>query len=159
MLATFRDLDYSVEWRMINAADYGFAQRRRRVFIFAYKNGLSFDCEQGQYSKEEIVFKNGFFAKPFAVKDEPYKNRIDSVELPEDIVEISDEFSFTFHPAGVMRNGEIFTAHVDPIQIEPTTLGEILLDETEIDEKFYLSKEEEEKFDYMRGPKKIERQS
>src|SRR5699024_1084751 len=42
MLATFRDLNYTVEWRVINAAEYGFAQRRRRVFIFAYKNDLSF---------------------------------------------------------------------------------------------------------------------
>ena len=33
MLATFRDLGYSVEWRVINAAEYGQAQRRRRVFI------------------------------------------------------------------------------------------------------------------------------
>src|SRR4029079_9899017 len=45
MLATFRDLDDSVEWRVINAAEYGFAQRRRRVFIFAYKNGISFEMD------------------------------------------------------------------------------------------------------------------
>src|SRR5699024_9873088 len=43
MLATLRDLDYSVEWRMINAADYGMSQRRRRVFIFAYKNSTVFN--------------------------------------------------------------------------------------------------------------------
>src|SRR5699024_12880585 len=29
MLATFQHLNYSVEWRVINAADYGFPQRRR----------------------------------------------------------------------------------------------------------------------------------
>ena len=36
ILASLADLDYMVEWRVINAADYGMPQRRRRVFIFAY---------------------------------------------------------------------------------------------------------------------------
>ena len=38
ILACFNDLGYTVEWRVINAAEYGFAQRRRRTFIFACKN-------------------------------------------------------------------------------------------------------------------------
>ena len=35
ILKTFADLGYNLEWRIINAADYGGVQRRRRVFIFA----------------------------------------------------------------------------------------------------------------------------
>src|SRR5690606_37310943 len=97
MLATFRDLNYSVEWRVINAADYGFAQRRRRVFIFAYKNGTGFYDNQKDITPEEIVFENGFFAKPFPVSDKPYKDRIAFTSLPEDLVSISDNFSFSFH--------------------------------------------------------------
>lgn len=34
ILACFNDLGYTVEWRVINAAEYGFAQRRRRTFYF-----------------------------------------------------------------------------------------------------------------------------
>ena len=157
MLATFRNLGYSVEWRVINAAEYGFAQRRRRVFIFAYKNGISFEESQRKFDDNEIIFREGFFAKPFPVHSEPYKERIGAELLPEDIVEISDEFSFNFHTAGIMRNGKIFTAHVDPVLKKPTTLKDILLDENLIDDKFYLTPENEEKFDYLRGPKKIER--
>lgn len=41
MLSTLNELGYSVEWRVINAADYGNAQRRRRVFIFGYKKILN----------------------------------------------------------------------------------------------------------------------
>ncbi|MBW8347932.1 DNA (cytosine-5-)-methyltransferase [Bacillus sp. IITD106] len=159
MLATFRDLNYSVEWRVINAADYGFAQRRRRVFIFAYKNHISFGMNQQHLKGNEIIFKDGFFAKTFPVHGEPYKDRINTEELPIDIVKISDEFSFNFHTAGLMRNGKIFTAHVNPILKKPTTLKEIILDEEYIDEKFYLTPEAEDKFDYLRGPKKIERTS
>lgn len=159
MLTTFRDLGYTVEWRVINAADYGFAQRRRRVFIFAYKNGIAFADSQNGFSHEEIVFKEGFFAKPFPIKEEPYKNRVDSKKLPKDIIDVSDNFSFNFHTAGIMRNGKIYTVHADPILMKPTPLGDILLAEELIDEKYYLSPEVEEKFNYLRGPKKIERTS
>ncbi len=157
MLGTFRNLGYTVEWRVINAAEYGFAQRRRRVFIFAYKNGISFSENQQQLNPKEIIFHNGFFAKPFPVKDVPYKNREASNEIAIDRVEISDNFTFNFYNAGIMRDGYIYTAHVEPIEIEPTPLAEILINEDEVDEKFYLSKEDEKKFEYLRGPKKIPR--
>ena len=159
MLATFDALGYDVEWRVINAAEYGFAQRRRRVFIFGYRRDLNFAEQQNQLTPEEIVFKKGFFAKPFSVKEEPYKKRMNEGELLDDIVEISDTFSFTFHPAGVMRDGKIFSAHTVPVEHEPITLGEILLDESEVDKKYYLTPEQIEKFDYLRGPKRIERTS
>ncbi|WP_339252952.1 DNA (cytosine-5-)-methyltransferase [Sporosarcina sp. FSL W8-0480] len=159
MLATFRDLGYSVEWRVINAAEYGFAQRRRRVFIFAYKNNISFEESQRELDDYDIVFEKGFFAKSFPVEKEPYKNRIERDLLPEDIVKISDEYSLNFHTAGIMRNGGIYTAHVDPIMKKPTPLKDILIDENMVEEKFYLTTEVEEKFKYLRGPKKIERTS
>jgi DNA (cytosine-5)-methyltransferase 1 len=159
MLATFRDLDYTVEWRVINAAEYGFAQRRRRIFIFAYKNGIAFEQAQNNYSEDEIVFKEGFFAKPFLVENEPYKDRITSVTLPTDIVSISDNFLFGFHTAGYMKEGQVFTSHVIPIVEKPTTLRDILMTESEVDEKFYLSDSTSEKFAYLRGPKKIERKT
>ncbi|NCU17456.1 DNA (cytosine-5-)-methyltransferase [Pallidibacillus pasinlerensis] len=159
MLATFRDLGYTVEWRVINAADYGHAQRRRRIFIFAYKNGITFDKEQRELTPEEIVYKEGFFAKPFPIEQEPYKNRIAEVVLPLDIVDISDNFSFNFHPSGIMRDGDVYTVHQTPIGENPVPLKDILVDESEVDEKYYLTKEMEEKFAYLRGPKKIERTS
>lgn len=159
MLATFRDLGYNVEWRVINAADYGFAQRRRRTFIFAYRKDKIFNLEQNQYSLEEIVYKKGFFAKPFPIYEEPYKGRAHSTELDEDIVKVSDEFKWDFHTGGFMRDGKIFSAHVNPIVVTPTPLKDILLDESRIEDKFYLTPEMEEKFKYLRGPKKIQRTS
>ena len=159
MLATFRDLDYTVEWRVINAADYGFAQRRRRVFIFAYKNGISFGQAQSNFSEDQIVYNEGFFAKPFPVEFEPYKNRISSVTLPDDIVSISETFSFGFHTAGYMKDGYVFTTQVIPKEEKAITLREILINEDDVDEKFYLSEAAIEKFAYLRGPKKIERKT
>src|SRR5699024_9831921 len=159
MLATFQHFDYSVEWRVINAADYGFPQRRRRVFIFAYKNDLSFEQSQKDIKAEDIVFEKGFFAPSFPVHETPFKNRESKTTLLNDIVQIYDEFSHNFHTAGIMRYCEIYTAQPITVEKKATTLGEIKLDEAEIDSKYYLSAEAEDKFEYLRGPKKVERVS
>ena len=37
ILKRLNTLKYAVEWRIVNAADYGFPQKRRRIFILAYK--------------------------------------------------------------------------------------------------------------------------
>src|SRR5699024_3550569 len=159
MLATFQHMGYSVEWRVINAADYGFPQRRRRVFIFAYKNDISFEKSQKNIKKEDIVFEKGFFAPSFPVHHTAYKNRSDYATLPDDLVEISDEFSFNFHTAGIMRYGEVYTAQPIPVEKKAITLGEIKLAESDVDSKYYLTPEAEEKFEYWRGAKKVKRVS
>ena len=156
MLATFRNLGYSVEWRVINAADYGHAQRRRRVFIFAYKNHLPFAKMQEQMTMEHVIFKDGFFARKFPVHELPYNGRINSDILPDDIVDISDNYSFNFFTAGVMIDGKFTTAQVTPNGEEPKPLRDIIL-QGEVDEKYYLTPEQEEKFKFLRGPKKIPR--
>lgn len=159
MLATFRDLGYIVEWRVINAAEYGTAQRRRRIFIFAYDKSLAFAERQLKKSTAEILLKDGFFASTFPVKEEIYKGRDAQVELPQDIVEISDEFSYGYHPAGIMIDGKVHTIHTETLNPQAIPLGDILQDESEVDEKFYLNEAQIEKFAYLRGPKKIERTS
>ena len=37
ILKGFQELGYAVEWRVVNAGEYGFPQKRRRIFILAYK--------------------------------------------------------------------------------------------------------------------------
>ena len=46
ILACFARLGYGVEWRVVNAAEYGYPQRRRRVFIYAerLKKGTGSNC-------------------------------------------------------------------------------------------------------------------
>ena len=39
--ATMTNLGYDVEWRVINAAEYGMPQRRRRIFILGYHKSTS----------------------------------------------------------------------------------------------------------------------
>ena len=87
ILACFRDEGYTVEWRVINAAEYGYQQRRRRIFIFAYKDDTNYaktiqnkemyrinDIEEHkQESMEKVILKDGFFAKFFQKKLEKYQ--------------------------------------------------------------------------------------
>ena len=73
MLTCFRDLGYNVEWRVINAADYGFPQRRRRVFIFAYKHNTNYckNVTKGLNNDgfmEAYIREVGFFAEPFPIE-------------------------------------------------------------------------------------------
>lgn len=40
MIDVFEDLDYSVEWKVLNAWDYGVAEKRQRVVIIGIRNDL-----------------------------------------------------------------------------------------------------------------------
>jgi DNA (cytosine-5)-methyltransferase 1 len=154
MLASFRDLGYSVEWRVINAAEYGQAQRRRRIFIFAIRNDIQFIQSKDNVDNPEMLRSKGFFAGAFPVYNEETKKNV-SFPFTEDIVNISDNFSKTYFNSGIMRNGEVYSEEVTPKLEAPKTLGEIL--QAGVDEKYYLKESAIEKFEYLKGPKKIER--
>lgn len=158
MLRSFLDNGYAVEWRVINAAEYGFPQKRRRVFIFAYHKSTSYFKKMSKISAEQIVYTKGIFAENFPIKDTILGKgrKIISQESFEDIVLVSDEFDFHFFNAGCMVNGNINTYKVESIECKcPTTLGKIL--EKEVDDKYVISSEKLEKWKYLKGSKKIER--
>ncbi len=159
MLGKLNELGYSVEWRVINAADYGFVQRRRRVFIFVYKNGSEYYNDQSKYTDEEIIYTKGLFAKEFPVEGYPVKDRFSLGELPADIVDISDNYSAAIYNAGIMRNGVFSSIETEPKFENPTVLRDVLVPEDTVDEKYYLSAAQAEKFEYLKGSKKIERTS
>lgn len=78
-------------------------------------------------------------------------------ELPEDIVEVSDTFTGTVWNTGVMRHGKYYSIDTEQnYDGKPIILGEILQDEKDIPEKFFLTDQAKlEKFQYLRGPKKL----
>ena len=159
MLRSFLDNGYVVEWRVINAAEYGFPQKRRRVFIFAYHKSTNYFKNMSKYSAEQLVYSNGIFALNFPIKDSKLDQGRSSISPKdfEDIVYISDEFDFHFFNAGCMVNGVINTYKVKPVECkESTTLGDIL-EKGEIDEKYLISGEKLDKWKYLKGSKKIER--
>lgn len=158
MLRCFSDLGYALEYRVINAADYGHPQRRRRIYIFAYKNTTSYYQKMKQYTALEIINSKGVFAKQFLIakiKGENIKN-YDLYKNYKDLVAISDNFKAAFENAGYMIDGKIYTVKTAPIIEKPIILDDIVI-KTGVDEHYFLSETRKNKFAYLRSSKKIER--
>lgn len=113
MLGCFNDLGYSLEWRVINASEYSFAQHRRRTFIFAYKDNTTYYENMRNQSYKDIICDRGFFATNFSIERDININRRDFNY--EDIYDISDNFECEFLNSGMMINGEIAIAKSTPI--------------------------------------------
>lgn len=154
ILACLSELGYSVEWRVINAAQYGAAQRRRRIFIFAYRNDTIYGKSACKNSAKEIISDNGFMVKAFPIIE---CGEVTEITLNAEIVEVSDKFKFAFENAGYMHNGEVYTAKVNELEETPITLGQIL--QKNVDEKYYITTEKMPKWTYLKGAKKIPRKT
>lgn len=153
ILACFRDLGYTVEWRIINAAEYGYQQRRRRTFIFAYRDETAYasritdaigygeiDDELHRKSMRKMILAEGFFAKSFPVEICDDK-KIRMIKLPEGIGELSSSFSFTFENTGVMKDGIVYTLKTtSAYDGDQITLGDIMED-GDVDKAFFIPKE------------------
>lgn len=155
ILACLAKEGYSVEWRVVNAAQYGAAQRRRRTFIFAYRNDTIYGQKMADISADMIIKDGGLMAKAFPIQD---MGRITETVIGGDIVDVSDNFAFAFEAAGYMCKGRIYTAKVIEREEEPITLGKIL-QKNNVDDKFYITNEKMPKWTYLKGAKKIPRKS
>ena len=161
ILASLSDLGYIVEWRIINAADYGMPQRRRRTYIVAYrKNSIVANKVQ---SKREWVLFDGVLAKAFPFEK---KYRTESIfDIEGSIKEVSDNFNngkkdTPFGNAGIMIDRHVYSVDADS-RYEGTRqlLGDIIVDEEFVPEEFFISNEELAKWQYEKGAKKIHRVS
>ncbi len=154
ILRCLADAGYNAEWRIINAAEYGLQQRRRRIFIFAYKAKDSEKIEDG----EKIISKTGFFAEPFPISKTIIEKKMTGFSIDSSkyktLVDFSNEFEHTFYKAGVMIGHNIYSRDVVPIESEKQITLRSLL-ETDVDEKYYVS--DLTKWETMKGPKKIQR--
>lgn len=154
ILACLAKEGYSVEWRVVNAAQYGAAQRRRRTFIFAYRNDTIYGQKMADISADMIIKNGGLMAKAFPIQN---MGRITETVIGGDIVDVSDNFAFAFEAAGYMRKGRIYTSKVIEQEEEPIALGKIL--QKNVDDKFYITNEKMPKWTYLKGAKKIPRKS
>lgn len=152
ILRTLSDLDYGVSWKMINAADYGYPQRRRRTFIFAFRKNTNFYKNVSKVSKEEDCEISEFIKTmpPFSSTMEvKLISNIEKVDLNkiEPIKDFSNDFSVKkgFRKTGIMIERNVFMADYTPEYRRKTTIGDLLISNIE-DEELYLSSEKIEKF-------------
>lgn len=158
MLRTFLDYGYSVEWRVINSADYGFPQKRRRVFIFAYHKNTNYYKKMNNYSFKDIIFNQGIFANTFPIMENEleFGECLISEKEFEDIVQVSDNFKFHFYNAGLIHNGKINTYKTQPLCEELTVLNSIV-ETSKVDDKYYLYDDKLNRMEYLKGSKKLKR--
>ena len=161
ILASLSDLGYVVEWRVINAADYGMPQRRKRTYIVGYRTDSS--IAKRIEKMEDWVLYDGVLAQAFPCESQ--KNSISAFDIEGAIQEVSSNFNkekkdSPFGSAGVIINRHIVSFDVSSVY-EGTmqNLGNILVDENFVPDEFFISNEELPKWEYEKGAKKINRTS
>ena len=161
MLASLADLGYEVEWRVINAADYGFPQKRRRVFIIG-RLGRS------EGSPYEQLTSSGVLARALPLREkEPFDWA--PLTLDPDVKVVSDTFNLgpkktPFGNAGVMRispNGRgaaVWTTDVRADFLgDRQVLADILEPADDVPAQFFVEGEDLEKWRFLKGAKSLTR--
>jgi DNA (cytosine-5)-methyltransferase 1 len=113
ILSCLNNLGYVVEWRVLNASEYGYPQKRRRTFIFATLSKSVTSQLYDDTNDMNIITKHGFFATEFPCKPNGDANGT-SICLWPDLVKMTEQFAFDFQNAGYMKDGRIFTIRVIP---------------------------------------------
>ncbi|MBQ4392162.1 MAG: DNA (cytosine-5-)-methyltransferase [Prevotella sp.] len=161
ILASLSDLGYAVEWRIINAADYGMPQRRRRTYILGYLR----DSIVGQKMEriEDWVEYDGVMARAFEFR--PKAGSVSEFDIKGTLEMVSDGFNkgkkdSPFGNAGMMSDRHVYSVDAEAVYDGPRqTLGGNLVDENLVPEDFFIPKDELSKWEYEKGAKKIERVS
>ncbi len=163
MLASLADLGYVVEWRVINAADYGMPQRRRRTFILAYRQGTALYQEATALeSPADWVLESGVMANAFPV--EGGKASVRAFEITGTLAAITEGFNAdrpTWAP--FLNSGIIIGRHVHTLDVSPQydgvyqTLGSQILLNGAVPPSYYIPEEELDRWNYLKGAKKEKR--
>ena len=161
MLQSLNDLGYAVEWRVINAADYGMPQRRRRVFFLGYKKDSKVYKQLKKSTPLDWLLKDGVIQNTFKAEQD---SEVSEFVLDNDLVDISNNFNLggkksLFENTGMMIDGEVITLKTFPIyKGKPTPLKSIL-EKGKVDEEFFIPKSELPQWNYLKGAKSEERVS
>ncbi|WP_417889723.1 DNA cytosine methyltransferase [Xanthomarina gelatinilytica] len=161
MLQSLNELGYAVEWRVINAAEYGMPQRRRRVFFIGYHKSTEIYKRLQEADKIDWLTKEGTIANAFPVNN---THSIQEIKLKGDLVEITNNFNKTgklspFQNTGILVNGKAFTTKTEAsYDGKFTVLGDILQN-GEVTSEYFIEEKDKEKWEYLKGSKTIERVS
>ena len=158
MLSSLNNLGYAVEWRVINAGDYGMPQRRRRVFILGYYKNSKLYEEMKKTDVSSWIYKAGVFAKQFKVEQPNSLFLTEDFELNPNLKKVSDNFNLEnqnkkFKNAGIMIDGKVTTVQTKPVfRGKRTTLRDVLEDK-KVDKEFYINNEDLKRWKIEKGAK------
>ena len=136
ILLRLKALKYAVEWRIVNAADYGFPQKRRRIFILAYK----LDTKPGKLMKASMKSPQGFIEKKGVLAQALPCEMPDGIQSEFDFGNFPDQQSIQsrykakvspFLSGGMMFGGAVYSGRIRPAQLphsEKYTLRSVVQD-------------------------------
>lgn len=163
ILQSLNQLGYVAEWRVINAADYGMPQRRKRIFILAYLKDSHVGQQLLEHPPQAWLFDKGIIARAFPATSERvlFPN---TFKLKGDIVYISNHFNKTpptntFANTGVMVDGMVTTMKTNAAYDGAITVLHDVLEAGRVDQAFYISDVDLTKWQYLKGAKKEMRTS
>ena len=159
MLQSLNELGYAIEWRVINAADYGMPQKRRRVFFLGYHRSSQLYKKVKIIEKLDWILDQGTIAHSFPIHhtEEFYKFKLEG-----DLVHITNNFNIKgeaspFMNTGIMVDGKVCTANTEAdYEGRRILLGDIL-QKGRIEKEFLINKSDIHKWEYLKGSKKEER--
>jgi DNA (cytosine-5)-methyltransferase 1 len=179
ILSTLRALGYAAEWRILDSAEYGHPQRRKRIYICAYHNST------GIYERLATVA-----AGTAALETTPLLHTLLYDAFPCSLVNPSDailpalsvlaepmdeQSAFQSPPSGrspfgnigLMLNGAVFTctaraAVIDDFSVfsghkTAQTLGDVIRQTGQIPTEFYIKPEDEVRWRQAKAAKAVPR--
>ncbi|NNK76754.1 MAG: DNA (cytosine-5-)-methyltransferase [Maribacter sp.] len=157
MLKSLDDLGYAVEWRVINAADYGMPQRRRRIFFLGYHESTALYTSLKNSNKKDWIYTKGTIAQAFPVKNTAL--HCHDFKITGDLVEISEHFNLgkkqsPFANSGIFINGRAYTAKTSPAYSGPKSVLGDVLQNGEVTPEFIIPSDDFPKWEYLKGAKK-----
>ncbi len=158
MLSSLNNLGYAVEWRIINAGDYGMPQRRRRVFILGYYKNSKLYNEMKTSDVSNWIHKEGVLARQFKVEQPNSLFIADDFELDSNLKKVSDKFNLEnqnkkFKNAGIMFDGKVTTAQTSPVFNGKKIVLRDILEDTRVEEDFYINNEDLKRWEIEKGAK------
>jgi len=158
MLRTLGDLGYFVEWRIVNAAEFGFSQRRIRLFIVGVRNDVASQLGLGL----KTFFEKGILPTVFPSGERDSEKTLSIDTDPE---RLSSEFniggkSSPFMTVGAYANGQALTAKVAPRNPpKQGNLGDVLVTDSQVPAEYWIDESKLLDWEYLKGAKSIERVS
>ena len=157
MLKTLGDEGYTIEWRVVNAAEYGFPQRRIRVFIVATKKKRG----AKKQTPASIIGKTGILAKALPI--EKLTSELQEIELDDEADEISSRFNkgggkSPFLNSGYYENGVAYTIKSEAkLAKDFSVLGDVLQPDSQVPDEYWIDEKRLKEWKYLKGAKSIER--
>ena len=156
MLNTLGEAGYEIEWRVVNSAEYGFPQRRIRVFIVAQRR------KRGKKDPRNIILKSGILARALPVL--PTDLDLTEVDLSDDAEVISSKFNKGSEKSPFLTSGYFFDGIAYTLKTQAKeakvkfVLGDVIEDDSEVPDEYWVPKDRRKEWEFLKGAKSIERE-